>query len=377
MLSFWERESFLTYDHIIIGSGIVGLSTAASLIEKNPKAKILVLERGIFPSGASTRNAGFACFGSLTELIADISKSNTDEMLELVRMRWEGLGKLRGRLGDQKIDYKQTGGYELLFGDTGKITSQIDKVNMWLQPLFNEPVFRERNELIKQFGFNSRQVSTLIENPLEGQIDTGKMMKALIEYVTSKGVSIITGARVEKFEEEEDFVRVQVQSSVGQEKIGFKAASLAICTNAFTQKLLPDIDVVPGRGQVLITRPIPNLKFEGVFHYEEGFFYFRNVGNRVLFGGGRNRDLEGERTDEFGNNPKIRSLLYGHLREVILPRTDFEIDMEWSGIMAFGAERKPILKKHSDRVFIGVRMNGMGVAIGSEIGERLAEMMAN
>ncbi|MGZ5243758.1 MAG: hypothetical protein ACXWW0_07675 [Bacteroidia bacterium] len=34
MLSFWERESFLHYDIIIIGSGIVGLSTAISLKEK-------------------------------------------------------------------------------------------------------------------------------------------------------------------------------------------------------------------------------------------------------------------------------------------------------------------------------------------------------
>ena len=36
-----------------------------------PKSKVLILERGIFPNGASTKNAGFATFGSLSEIISD------------------------------------------------------------------------------------------------------------------------------------------------------------------------------------------------------------------------------------------------------------------------------------------------------------------
>jgi glycine/D-amino acid oxidase-like deaminating enzyme len=296
-------------------------------------------------------------------------------MLDLVRMRWEGLNMLRHRVGDLRMHYKQIGGYELLFGDQAVITDRIEEINTWLLPLLGEPVFRERKDLVKAFGFNENKVANIIENPLEGQIHTGEMMKALIGYVSSKGVTILTGAQVGSFTEEEKGVRVQVQSVSGLERIDFRASSLAICTNAFTRKLLPGLDVIPGRGQVLITKPVPGLKFEGVFHYDEGFFYFRNVGNRVLFGGGRNKDFERETTDEFGDNPAIRELLYTHLKEIILPDTNFEIDAEWSGIMAFGQERKPILRKHSDRVFIGVRMNGMGVAIGSKVGAVLAGMM--
>ena len=63
-VSFWERESFYNdIDYAIIGSGIVGLSAAIELKEKYPKAKVVVLEKGFLPSGASTKNAGFACFG--------------------------------------------------------------------------------------------------------------------------------------------------------------------------------------------------------------------------------------------------------------------------------------------------------------------------
>ena len=67
MLSFWEKDFFIAYDHIVVGSGIVGLSTAIAIKEKQPNSRVLVLERGIFPTGASTKNAGFACFGSLSE----------------------------------------------------------------------------------------------------------------------------------------------------------------------------------------------------------------------------------------------------------------------------------------------------------------------
>src|SRR5687768_11476926 len=115
MLSFWETESFLTYDIIIIGSGIIGLSTAVSIKERSPESSVLVLERGIFPAGASTRNAGFACFGSLTEILSDLEKNGPDKTLSVLEKRIKGLEMLRNRLGDEAMDYQHAGGYELIF----------------------------------------------------------------------------------------------------------------------------------------------------------------------------------------------------------------------------------------------------------------------
>ncbi len=66
-LSYWEQESFFKgIDVAVIGSGIVGLTAAIHLKTLEPHSRIVVLERGALPTGASTRNAGFACFGSLT-----------------------------------------------------------------------------------------------------------------------------------------------------------------------------------------------------------------------------------------------------------------------------------------------------------------------
>ncbi len=114
-LSYWEQQSWLTnIDHTIVGSGIVGLNTALRLREKFPKANILILERGFLPNGASTKNAGFACFGSLSEILDDLNSHSEEEVVQLVQKRVDGLALLRKTLGDTAIDYSPWGGYELL-----------------------------------------------------------------------------------------------------------------------------------------------------------------------------------------------------------------------------------------------------------------------
>ncbi|MGC4058452.1 MAG: FAD-dependent oxidoreductase [Chitinophagaceae bacterium] len=68
MISYWEQASFTRYDCIVIGAGLVGLSTAIEWRMRFPGQRILVLERGLMSTGASSRNAGFACTGNPLEL---------------------------------------------------------------------------------------------------------------------------------------------------------------------------------------------------------------------------------------------------------------------------------------------------------------------
>ncbi|MGB1243546.1 MAG: FAD-binding oxidoreductase, partial [Chitinophagales bacterium] len=79
----------------------------------------------------------------------------------------------------------------------------------------------------------------------------------------------------------------------------------------------------------------------------------------------------------FEENPLILNDLKQKLQEVILPNTPFEVAMNWTGIMAFGKNKSPILRywRETDKVVIGVRLGGMGVAIGSDMGRQIAEML--
>ena len=375
MLSFWEKKSFLQYDYIVIGAGIVGLSTALSIRERAADASILVLERGILPTGASTKNAGFACIGSMTEILDDLKTMNTSRVIELVEMRMKGLQKLRSRVGENNMNYAQNGSYELINEQEVSALDHIYEVNDLLRPLLHRDAFSRADHKIDQFGLSKTAVKHLISNDLEGQLDAGMMMRSLMRLCMEQGIEVKTGAEVVKVVEENNDVKVLIDHRHLSQHISFSARRVAICTNAFTGQIVEGLDLHPGRGQVLITQPIPGLRIKGVFHFDQGYYYFREVEGRILFGGGRNLDFEGERTHTLSYNELILADLMEKLDTIILPDTHFEIDYAWTGIMAFGQDKFPIIKKHGDHVFLAVRMGGMGIAIGSEAGERLADMI--
>ena len=93
-----------------------------------------------------------------------------------------------------------------------------------------------------------------------------------------------------------------------------------------------------------------------------------------MFGGGRNLDFKKEETSEFGETEIIQNKLKTILKEIILPNTPFEIEHKWSGIMGVGNQKNAIVKQLSNNVFCGVRLGGMGVAIGSLVGKELADL---
>ncbi len=370
--SYWERTAFIdNADIIIIGSGIVGLSAALYLKRQQPALKVLVLERGFLPTGASTKNAGFACFGTVSEQIAALKRSSEEEVSRMVNYKWRGLQRLRENLGDVNIDYHQHGGYELFMDDetdqADQCFSQIDYMNKLLNDAIgSSAIYSIADAKIADFGFKG--VSKMIYNPFEGQIHTGRMMRTLLNKVYNLGVLVLNGCEIQKIENENSHIKLITSQG------NFKTGKVILATNAFANQLFPALKVIPGRGQVLITKPIPGLKLKGTYHFDEGYYYFRNIDGRVLFGGGRNLDFKAEETAEFGHTEIVKNRLTKYLKEVILPKQDFEIDYWWSGIMGFGEDISPIVKQVEPNIFCAVRCNGMGVAMGSLVGEEVAEL---
>lgn len=367
-LSYWEIKSWLTnVDYTIVGSGIVGLNCALQLKKRFPKASILILEKGTLPQGASTKNAGFACFGSLSEIIDDLKTHSEEDVINLVKKRRAGLQKLRTTLGDKSIDYQQWGGYELFSENTSLFETcldQKDTVNTLLRPIFKADVFSLKGDT---FGFKNIKEQYCF-NQFEGQIDTGRMMEALLQKVLSNGIKILNNVSVTNFLEDVNSVKVETS------QFSFSTCKLLIATNGFASALaIPEVK--PARAQVLITKPIKGLHIKGTFHLDEGYYYFRNIDNRILFGGGRNLDFKAEETTELSQTALVQNRLERLLKTTILPNIPFEVEHRWSGIMGVGAQKKPVLKQISNHVFCGVRLGGMGVAIGSLVGEELANLI--
>lgn len=366
-LSYWELKCwFSDVDFLVVGSGIVGLNAALHLKKNHPKSKVLVVEKGFLPSGASTKNAGFACFGSVSEILDDLQSHTPDEVVELVKKRFEGISLLRNNLGDKNICLENRGGYEFFekhdVESFEKCLNSLNIINPMLKPVFGKNPFERVNQT---FDFRSFLAEGFL-NPFESQIDTGQMMLSLLRKVIKKGVLVLNGYEVTQLEEDAQNVKVSLNH-----QLEFNVKNAMVATNGFAAQLL-NVDVQPARAQVLITHPIKNLKIKGVFHLDKGYYYFRNVGNRVLLGGGRNLDFEAEKTTAISLTQQIQKRLDELLQQAILPDTAYEVEHRWAGIMGIGKQKRPIVKKISDRTACAVRMGGMGVALGSATGKDLA-----
>ena len=370
--SIWEKESFFApKDLIIIGSGFVGLWTAYWYKKKHPKRSVTILERGIIPTGASTRNAGFACFGSITELLEDAQTMGIDKTLELVEMRFRGLEQIQSLFSRKKIGFELTGGYDLLDASFKTPINQFREQMEWMnaslkKQLGKKSVFSLADDRIRRFGL--QQVSHIVENRFEGYLHSGKLSQLLLSKVQGLGVEVLNGIDVRHVEETAS--EVILQTDRGME---LRASKILACTNAFVTSLFPELQVVPARGQVLLTSPIKGLKLKGCFHYDQGYYYFRNLGNRVLLGGARNKAFQQEQTTEFNITETIQSELERFLSGVILPGKAYTITDRWSGIMGMGPEKMPLINQLSNHMYCAVRMSGMGVALAPVVGKMVID----
>lgn len=371
--SFWEQERFLArFDVLVIGGGLVGLMAAYQAKKQNSALRVGVLEAGFLPTGASTKNAGFACFGSISELLDELEEGSSEsDLLSVVELRWRGLQLLRTILGDSFIDYEPLGGFEVFKKDqqilAQKSIDHIGHFNSLLADITgSSDIYRLASDKISEWGLGNTDV--VIENKLEGQLDTGKMMMALIKKVQEEGVLVFTNCKADQIE------GGGTVQTIYTNQAKFSSRKIIVATNAFSGSLFPELNIVPGRGQVLVTEPIAGLKIKGAFHYDRGYYYFRNIGDRVLLGGGRNLNFKAEETTEFGLTDLVQAELEKLLTEVVVPGQKPKIEYRWSGIMAFGDELKPIIREVIPGVYAAVRCNGMGVAMGSQMGKQVADL---
>lgn len=362
--SYWEKALYQTsYDLIIVGAGLTGQSTAYFFKKENPDAKVLVLDRGFFPIGASTRNAGFACIGTVGEHLADLKIDSEKSLKKRITSRFEGLQLLRETLGDEAIEFEETGGWEI-YTDSNefqKSKKEIDRFNLWMEEITGEKNWYEAGTYL---GVPS------IYNRLEGMLHPGKMIKKLYELNIATGVEFRLNTSIKE-------VFIEKREVITEQGIKINGARIVLATNAFTTKLLPKRTIKPGRGYVFVTNEIDTLQWKGTFHYNKGYVYFRNLGDRrMLIGGGRNVDIDSETTTDFGVNEAIKSYLIEFTNEILKLPNYWEIEQEWSGIMGFTESKSPMVEHISEGCLLVAGLSGMGVALGMKLGKEAAENLA-
>lgn len=370
MISFWEKQyNRQEFDVIIIGAGFTGLFSAWFILIENPKAKIAICDTSFPPPAASTRNAGFACFGSPTEILDDLSKESVEAVIERVQMRLQGLEDLKLICGKEAINFTDYGGFEIFHSHDkdlfDKTLNQLPYLNSLLHPFNGKDTFEISDQ--SQHAFENA-----IKINFEGQLDPFLTWKSVYSKVIAHEGTHCIGQKAINISSSGSKTLVSTESQI------LTSQQVLVATNGFTKQLLPETNIIPARAQVLITKPIKNLNLKGSFHMDRGFVYFRNVGNRVLLGGYRNLDAAAEETDNIALNAIIQDSLDLLLKKEILADHSFEIDHRWSGIMGFGKNKEKdfLLEEPMPNVYLAVRLGGMGVAISSALAKLAVKAMA-
>lgn len=350
---------------------MVGLQTARHIKNQWPHREVWVIDRAPISLGASTRNAGFACFGSMGEILDDISRTDENTAYALYEKRYKGLQQLLEDFGETAIGYEKTGGYEIFtpedLAEYETIAANIDKVNSALDSVAGEKPFQMKS--------TSKLGMKVLENgvytPLEGMVQTHLLYKKVQEAAIAAGVRIMGGLTALP-PEKLDSGKWRVNTNEGYR---FDARNLVVCTNGYAAHLLPELEVLPARGQVLVTSSIPGLAWRGLMHADKGYIYFRSLGTRILIGGGRNLDFEGETTPELETSQHITQYLENYLRDVVVPGETFEIEHQWAGTMGMHQNRTPIVQRMDEGLYACVRMGGMGVALSAVVSREMAALM--
>jgi gamma-glutamylputrescine oxidase len=372
-ISYWEKAFYDQADIVVIGAGLVGLQTAINIKEIMPKRNVWILDKHSPGNGAYLRNAGFACFGNMGEIVDDAKTMGMDEAINLYRMRFEGFIKLKETIGEWQMGYEQSGGFEIFRQDQGaeyeNLLKHVDQINDGLSDIGPKACFIPKP--ISKLRINSYENGFHTE--YEGTIQTHLLVHALRRKAQSLGVEIYEGWGVKKIE----LTTLDRHKIYGDDGHIIESRCLVICNNAWATNLLPDLDVKPGRGQIIVSSPIANLPWRGLIHCDKGYIYARSLGTRILIGGGRNLDLIGEETHKQETTAQIEKYLEQFITEILVPNEPFTIDYKWAGIMGMGASRMPIIKEIHGGLFCGVRMGGMGVAISANVAKKLSNLVSN
>ena len=370
--SYWETEYLLAdIDYLVVGMGLVGLQSAILIKEKEPKAKVVVIDKHSWGLGASTRNAGFGCFANVSEILDDLENDTAENVYSTIKKRHQGLTKLRKNFGDKTIAYEEKGSVEIFTSENktylNKGIDSLQGINTILYHelgLDNVFMYRSKNQLPSTIG--------AIHNQYEGELHTGKLYSAIHTKAQLLGIKLYGGIEIKSWQKD-NFISVQTS-----ENLNIKTQNLIFCSNAFT-KLIVDEDVTPCRGQVIVSEPVSSrsdLPCEGTHFYDSGYYYWRDIDNRILLGGARNMDINGETSYEIGPNETILAELKRFMNEQIYGR-EIAIEYAWSGIMGMGKDHQklPIVKEVEPNIYLAARLGGMGVALSANVAEDLANLI--
>ncbi len=365
-----KGKSPKTYDVIIVGAGIAGVSTAYWLKKEDPSLKVAILERTRLGFGASGRNAGFMTCGSVEHFNRMVHKHGKDEAAEIWRYAEENQ-----RLVKEHIIQDRAGHFQ--FDDRG--TFSLATSESELRELQNA------SDLMSSFGIKVEAIgASELKRRLhvEGFVGGIKYLEdasvhpvQLLKGILSKtDCDLIEMTEVHGIGPTEHDTRV-VKTDDGD----FEAPIVIMALNGYLPTLHPYFSdkIFPTRGQILVTEPV-DLFMEGPCYANFYLDYFRQLPTgEILIGGFRQLEKE----TEVGYSDHITSVIQNALFQFVqqhLPRAQGKkITHRWAGIMGFSKDGQAMAGSlpEDNQVFFVGGFTGHGMGHGFHAGKSVTDLV--
>ncbi len=358
-------------DVVVVGGGVNGTSIAYRLAADG--RRVLLLERRGICSGASGRNGGMTGAGSSMHAHTAAGRAVyalTTRNLRMLRELPEELGT----------------GFDLVLpGSLDVITTPEEHAHL------TEAIAEQRAAGIPVALLGPEDTRDLLPalSPDvlgaawaedRGHLWPFALVNGFADAARRHGAAVRTWAGVQSLHRHGD----RVGGVVLADGTVIPAGEVVLATNAYTPELLPDLPagaIVPARGQILVTQPLPPVlprPFGTNFDKEYGR---QTPTGQILCGGYRRLDTgEGLGTYEEKVTPAVLSGIARCLTTLFPGLRDggVKVMRAWAGIMGFTADGLPLIGRYDPApgLTLAAGFNGGGFSWGAAVGIAVADLLA-
>jgi glycine/D-amino acid oxidase-like deaminating enzyme len=320
--SFWLDEPHAAVPEVhldgppdvaVVGGGITGCSCALALAEAGLRVRLY--EAREIAGGASGRNGGFALRGGAGPYPVLVDSIGSEAAGSLWSWTERELAVLAGLAGDS---FRLTGSLRVAADEEERAELEAEYESLRAAGFAAE----WRDELEPPL---AGRYPAAILHPPDGVLQPARLVRRLAACAADAGVEIHERTPVGALEET-------------------GAGTVVVATDGYPSGLLGELEglIIPTRGQVIATEPIPERWFEMPHYGRHGFDYWHQTPDgRIVAGGFRDVSLQGEFTAEEVTTPAVQEALDEFVAS--LAGRPLRVDYRWAGIFGMVFDLLPVV----------------------------------